>query len=237
MNAAEPKRAGLSPRRLALLLAALVLVGGAGLLLQDFVRSSILGPLIDLGWLIWVIFQALPQIIFWAVFILVALVLAGRSLFSQAKINIDRARPWAPHRAALTRFRYWQRGLESMGGNTFSRERIVRELQHLVLDVLAEHDRIEPEEMRRRLINGELDVSNEIPAIQALLDSSKRGGLFEVTERKKTSLWDWILEIFHSPSAKAPTDPIDVPEVVAWLEKETGKLEPERGDALGTEYR
>ena len=70
----------LTQRRLILIVAVVILVLVVAVLLRDFVRQSILLPLIDLGWLVWVGLQTVPQMVFWALFLLAALMIALRSL-------------------------------------------------------------------------------------------------------------------------------------------------------------
>jgi hypothetical protein len=237
MNAEKTAPVRLTPRRMLLLAIALLLIVGLGWLLRDFVRDSILLPLINLMWVIWVLIQSIPQFVFWGLFLLLALVVAARSLIASQPVAAVGGGMWTPRRSNLSRYRFWQRGLESMHGNSFSRERIVRELQLLTLQVLAEHDRVPLDEMRSRLLNGQLDLSGEEPAIRSLLEASQARGLFAEPSDRPRGLLAWLASLFGRAPKSELVHQIDVPAIVAWLEKETGKLTPERGDALGTEYR
>jgi hypothetical protein len=237
MNAEKAAPVRLTPRRMVLLAIVLVLVIGLGWLLRDFVRDSILLPLISLGWIIWILMESIPQLVFWGLFLLIALIVAARSLLASQPVAAAAGGMWSPRRSTLSRYRFWQRGLESMANNTFSRERILRELQILTLQVLAEHDRIPLEEMRSRLLNGQLDLSGEEPAIRSLLETPQSRSLFAEPTARPRGLFAWLARLFgRAPNLEFERQ-IDVPAIVAWLEKETGRIEPERGDALGTEYR
>ena len=231
MSAGQPLSSGaprprLTRRRGLLFLIALVIVVGLGWLLRDFVRDNIVGPLALFGWAVWIFLQSVPQFVYWGLFLLVALFAAGRSLMAGRAIEADVSRLRAPRRQAISRFHYWQRMLESMGGNTFSRERVLHDLQWLVLQVLAEHDRVDLNEMRARLLRGELDLSREHPAIQALLDPTQRRSLLLETSAQPRGLRAWLSRLFGRAPLPA-RDQVDVPAIVAWLERETGKIEPQ----------
>ena len=217
-------KARLTPRRALLLVLLLALVVGVAWALRDFVRDSIVQPLVVFVWAIWILLQSVPQFVYWGLFLLAALIVAGRSLMARRAQASRFERPPTPRHATLTRLRYWQRGLESMNGNTFSRERIMHDLQYLVLQVLAEHDRIGLDEMRARLLNGELDLSREQPAIQALLDPSQRRSLLMDPVAQPRGLRAWLARLLGRAPKPAQEPTVDVPAIVTWLEKETGKV-------------
>lgn len=208
----------LSRRRLILLGVVLVVVIGLALVMRDFIRQVILLPLIRLGWLVWVELTSVPQAIFWALFLLIAIVIALRSL------DTGRARPPAHagmmllHFTQSSRYHHWKVGLDALPQSPFSRERVERELQTLVLQVLAEQERTDFEEIRTRQSRGELDLSGQTPAIQALFNVKH-----SFYPAGPSILQIWWARLLRRPLPLAPGgEPLDVAAIIHWLEEQTG---------------
>jgi len=163
-----------------------------------------------------------PQIVFWAIFLLISLAVAWRSLMARPPRAPGGPGTVTLRRTIPSRYHYWQTGLASMGASPFSRERMVRELQLLVLQVLAEHARTSPDELRERMLHGELDVSQEAPVIQALMVPPGGRFYYEDPMIGPGGLAGWLRRLFRRPAAVVSTPSIDVPGVVDWLENETG---------------
>jgi hypothetical protein len=208
----------LSRRRLILLLLLLVVILGLGVLLRDFVRLNIVDPMVNLGWLVWVTMLTVPQIVFWAIFLLLAVSVAGRSLSSGPRRILGSAGPpIAAH--PYSRYHHWQVGLEALPNSPFSRERMERELQALVLQVLAEQQRTDYENLRARQMHGELDLSGEGPAIQTLFLHDGRMGYPEQAPLLRR-LWARLLGRPLPQLEGLP--PLDVDGIITWLEIQTG---------------
>jgi hypothetical protein len=69
-------------RRLLTLLSAVVVTALLALILRDFVREFVVLPLLNLGWMVWIGMLSVPQAIYWGIFLLLALIVALRSLSS-----------------------------------------------------------------------------------------------------------------------------------------------------------
>jgi hypothetical protein len=220
----ELSKIPLNRRRLILITAFLILVLGLAVLLRDFVRVAILQPLIDLGWLVWVELQTVPQIVFWALFVLLALIIALRSLSSGPTRGlasfVSRA---GTHYSQSSRYHHWKVSLDGLANSQFARERVERDLQYLAMQILADQARVDFEEMRRRQIQGLLDLSAEPQALQDLflVDHQKR---FFVQPAR---LPRWLAWLLRRPPAPADGDlpALDLEGVIAWLEKQTGRWE------------
>lgn len=222
----------LSRRRLIVIVIVLVFVLGMGLLLRDFVRQNIVNPMVDLGWLIWVQMLTVPQVVFWAVFLLLAISVAGRSLSSRSG-RVASSGGGRLTAYTSSRYHHWQVGLEAMPHSPFSRERIERELQALVLQVLAEQQRTDFDGLRARQMRGELDLTGEGPAIQGLFVGVGRSGYPELPPLF-VRLWARLLGRPLPQMAGLP--PLDVDGIITWLETQTGSgLKFIEDDHRGTE--
>jgi hypothetical protein len=208
----------LSRRRIILLAVTLVFILGLGFVLRGFVRDNILLPLIDLGWLVWVELLTVPQVVFWALFLLVAVIVAVRSL-SGSPARSGGSGNLIPKAMASSRYTHWQVGLEALPNSPFSRERMERELQTLVLQVLAEQQHTDFDTLRARQMSGELDLSTEGAAITGLFTGIGRGG-FPERPPLLAGLWARLLGRPQPHLAGIP--PLDVEGIITWLEAQTG---------------
>jgi hypothetical protein len=214
----------LSRRRILLIVIVMVIVLGLGLLLRDFVRQNIVNPMVDLGWLIWVQMQTVPQVVYWALFMLLAISVAGRSLtIRPGRISLPGGSQTTNYTSS--RYHHWQVGLEAVPHSPFSRERVERELQTLVLQVLAEQQRVDFEEVRTRQMRGELDLSAEGPAIQSLFVGMGHMGYPELPPLI-VRLWARLLGRPLPQMAGLP--PLDIDGIIAWLETQTGSGNSEK---------
>lgn len=187
-------RKRLLPAGLVLLVAILLIP-----LLKGFVRQVIVVPLLRLHWLGGLLFNSVPQTLFWALFLAVALFMAAKSLIRRRKrtwraATIEALRP-GQVQDLTRRIQYAARG------GYFKRE-LARYLSELLLEVLADYERTTTEQIGIRLSTGGLDVP---PEVRALLQAgsappfSKPIGFFEMLRhrfrlRAQTSLLDPDLE-------------------------------------------
>jgi len=217
-------KAPLTQRRLILIVAVVILVLVLAVLLRDFVRQSILLPLIDLGWLVWVGLQTVPQIAFWGFFVLVALIIALRSLRgAPVPMKTGYASRVVPLSTQYSRYHHWKVGMEALPGSPFARERIERELQGLVMQILADQARVDFEEIRVRQNHAELDLSAESQAIRDLfaIDHRKR---FTFQPSGPPAWLAWLLR--RAPASAQPAaGSLDVPGIIQWLEEQTGQMD------------
>jgi hypothetical protein len=196
-------------RWLLLALALLVAIPLAGWL-KDFVRDSLLAPLLELLWLLRLEFESLPQSYLWIILIVIGLLLAAGSLLTSA----------APRRRGLPPG--WDRGgpvavtarwLDLAAHGSYYKWRIARRLSELAVDALAQREHLTPEQVKQRLEEGELNVPPEIRAyVQAGLSSD----LLSQLERPSSGFW--------SRAASAPLD-LSPEIIVRFLEAEAEKLQ------------
>ena len=204
-------------RRLLTLLSAVVLTAILTLVLRDFVREYVVLPLVNLGWIAWIGVLSVPQAIYWGAFLLLALIVAVRSLSSGSNRISGRFERSVPRYRSPSRYGYWQTGLKSISQSSFAHERVERELQTLVLQILAEQRRLAVEEMREQLFQGTLDISAEAQVIKDLFELTPHA----FSPPAPRGLLAWLARLFGR-STPHTTSSLDIPGVVAWLEEQTG---------------
>ncbi|MBN2389354.1 MAG: hypothetical protein JXR84_01440 [Anaerolineae bacterium] len=139
--------------------------------LRDFVRDVFALPLSYILWFAGIIFETVPQIWFWTGLIVIALVIAMRSL--------DRERqppPSAPGKSshpARGQINIWAERVDMLLKGRYSRHRFGYFIGKLILDVLSHEERLSLRELERRLEQGETDVP---PVVREYLFSRLRPG-------------------------------------------------------------
>lgn len=130
-SAAPPVKRGYI---IALLAAGLLLAILLGLALQGVARASLVMPLLYLAWLADLVFRSVPGWLWWAWFLIVALVIAGRSLRVR-----PRPEPVERPERRLTAgvIRAWMGRLQSGEQGAYFRWRLARDLAELALQLLA----------------------------------------------------------------------------------------------------
>ena len=119
-------------------------------LAQGYTREAIVRPLLYFYWVGRLIFESIPQVVFWSIFLIVILFFAMKSLW-QTKPRLRLARQ--PKAARPEEYYKW---------------RLAQRLNKLVVTALAQDERIEPREVRRRLAGKQLELS---PEVQAYLEA------------------------------------------------------------------
>jgi membrane protein implicated in regulation of membrane protease activity len=151
--------------RLLLLSLILVLAALITLILGNFARESIAIPIYRFLWVSTLIFNSIPQALFWALFIAVALFLAARSVFKREKPT--RKTP-APDMTYLKRVHVLTRWIQYAAHGTYFRQRLAKHLGELTVEILARRERLTREQIRQKLRDGDWDAPPEVRAyIQA----------------------------------------------------------------------
>ncbi len=164
---AEPQRLQPSGRILlvGLFFLGLILVIILGMALQGVARTSIVMPLLYLAWLADLVFRSVPGWLWWGWFLIIALVIAGRSLRT-------RPRPEPIERPDLHltagAIRSWMGRIEASEHGEYFRWRLARDLAALALEFLAYRDRagVAPRDRSQYI-----ELLDAPPAITAYLQS------------------------------------------------------------------
>jgi len=207
-------------RSLTLILFALVVTAALALILRDFVRTYIILPLLNVAWVAWIGMMSLPQVIYWGAFLLVTLFIIMRTLAVAPPPAPVQRGSGGPRYIAPSRYGFWQSGLASIANSSFAHERVERELQHLVIHVLAEQRRTAPGEVRDQILRGELDLADESPVIQELLLNPISRDFVPAPH----GLGAWLARLFHRSPKSAIAPRLDIPAIVHWLDEQTGAL-------------
>ncbi len=116
----------------------LILVIGLGLALQSVARTSIVMPLLYLAWLADLMFRSVPGWLWWAWFLIIALVIAGRSLRVRTRPEPSERRDFHFTTGAV---RSWMGRIEASEHGEYFRWRLARDLAELALQLLAYRNR------------------------------------------------------------------------------------------------
>ena len=194
-------------RRLVLIGLVLLLAIPLALVLGGFARTAVVVPILYILWLGDLVLKSIPQVLFWALLLSIALLVSMRSL-----VKSQSARP-PVHEVALDhpgQVEVWAKRIDAMTRGGYYEQLLAQHLGGLFLAALAYRERISRREVRQRLEAGELDVPSEIQAyLQAGLgwESPRPLGLFARLMRR-----------LRSDAHTSPLD-LDPERVVGFLER------------------
>lgn len=161
-------------RRIGLAALILVPVVVMAIVLRDFVREELIGPVLYVYWLVRLFLESIPQIWEWVVFVVVATILVVRNFAARPTLPQLRRAETADHGHVEELARL----LHQARGDTFARWRLAQRLGGLVGDVLANQERVSQREIWRRLDRGRLNVSAPLRAyLTAQLRSVRPSGV------------------------------------------------------------
>jgi len=133
-SAPPPRRAYIA----AFLLAGLILVVILGLLLQGVTRASFVMPLLYMAWLADLFFRSVPGWLWWAWFLVIAIIFAARSLRARAGADLTER---GDRRLTEGAIHTWVARIQSSRHGDYFRWRLARDLAELALQFLAYRDR------------------------------------------------------------------------------------------------
>ena len=131
-------------------------------LLRDIVRLIIIVPLFYLARVFEIIYNALPQSLWWGAFLFGFAVLAIRSLSERQKLSSRRIKP--KHKQ-LSQARKWTGWVaDASADNAYARWILSRRIAELTLLVIAHQERKPQKQIRQNFQDGKLDLPPEIYA-------------------------------------------------------------------------
>lgn len=129
-------------------------------LVKDFIRDVIVLPLLYVFWYLTLFLRSLPQFLFWAIFILVALIMALRSLSRERDERGSKIEPPALGGPVAV----WSRLIHHAEAGGYSRWQLSQSLARLTWELVGDGERLTTQQIDTRLRRGELDLPPEIRA-------------------------------------------------------------------------
>jgi hypothetical protein len=127
----------------------------------DYMREAIVTPLLYFLWIGRLIFDSIPQVVIWALFLFIVLPVAGKSL---VKKGVHSGQSQHPETPEPERIEGWLKLLRRANQDDYYKWQLAQRIQKLALDTLAHHERLELKQVRQDLAAGELDIPSEIQA-------------------------------------------------------------------------
>jgi hypothetical protein len=174
-------------------------------LIQDFVRQTLLYPLVYLYWSLRVIYEGVPGLVWWSIFLVLLFLLAIRSLSRGEKPSF---RAIEGDSLPLTRPRAWMRWMNKSNQGDYSKWQLSREISTLALMTIANLNRLTPEGAREELLAGHLNLPPRVEAY--LITGSLPHTYSQYVEMKSDPNAPW----------KHLSLDLDPEEVIAFLETE-----------------
>lgn len=136
----SPQRLSTASRALlvGLLLGGVIAAAGLGLALQGVARDSLIMPALFLVWLIGLFFRSVPGWVWWAWFLVIALVFAARNLRTHLKPEPTAPQPRGPAQGAI---HAWAGRLQAAEHGGYFRWRLAHDLAELSLQLLSYRQR------------------------------------------------------------------------------------------------
>ena len=206
-----------------LLGSALLMVVALAVLGRDFVASTIAPALLYAFWSLYVRAAAVPQQVYWGVFLGLLLVIGLRSLLDGDFRSAGRESRPAPLPPGRVRELAGQ--LAAMEDSAYFKQRVLRHLSDLTLDSLGHRTRLAPDEARALIAGGQVAIDDD------LLDYLEQGWQrnqrrIDLMKKKRSRLQDLWAQLRPPQTAGSWEDP-QMDRLIAFLEQE---LEVKQGD-------
>jgi len=221
-----------SGKIIALALLAIVLTTALMLALIDLVRNVLAVPITQLFYFLGLLLKSTPQVIFWGMLLLFLLIIAGKSVEQGRKAEPEQFE--APLRSPRhERIAVWANHIhQALRGDHYARSRLAEFLASLVVELLAQDERVSISEIRKRLELGELDLPPEIVnylKARFAIGAISQPGFLQVIKAGLSQFWDAVLGK-NNLEANALPDRLTRPElekIILYLED---RLEVKHGD-------
>jgi hypothetical protein len=182
----------------------------------DWIRSAIVIPVLYFFWLISKVAKSIDQQILWAGLFLL-------SVFGLFQVYLSSSRRTSSAFAAEKplpnqgRVRYWLVYMNLMLVGVYHRSYFSEELKRLILSVLSLRERQLPQEVEKRIINGDLDVPPQIKTLFTAPRIRTASSFSEKAIRTMNAL------IHPETRENRPEKLEDLQTVIAFLEEQVEK--------------
>lgn len=170
-------------------------------LFEQFVREVIVIPFLYLLWIGRFLFEAVPQVVLWAAFSVILMLIMLMSLWRKTRPEPQR---YKQTNAAHGRIEPWLELIQKAERDSYFKWRLAQGLQKLALDMLAYQADLPLKQVRQQLKEGELRLP---PEVQAYFQASLKSLGYLSTPRR----------FFSSKAETSPLD-LDPARVVECLE-------------------
>ncbi|MBS1253445.1 MAG: hypothetical protein MAG451_02494 [Anaerolineales bacterium] len=190
-------------RRLLVASLASLIVAGLGWYLREFVRETVVVPLLYASWIAQLVVGMLPQALVWAIFLVIAVYVAVRSLRGRRAPAREELGPETRQEGPVAR---WSRQIELATRGSYSRWRLAHQLGHLSVEALAYRGQLASEQVQEQLKKGKLELPPEVRVyLQAGLEATSHRTFLTFDRRSQ------------SAGQRSPFD-VDLEHVVQFLE-------------------
>ena len=172
-------------------------------LLMGSVRRYLLEPMIFAYRIERLIYEALPQALWWGIFIFILLIIALRSMRLEP---VSLSRNQSKKELRPSRAQTWRQMVAGTGHGSYSRWLLAREIADLTLRVIAHQERISVGQARNQLKSGVIQLP---PGIMEYVQM----GLDAPSFRQYTDFLAYLRSGRHSPPLE-----LDPEVIIAYLE-------------------
>lgn len=130
-----------------------------GFLLRDFVRDVLLVELLRTFWTIRLLFDSVPQVAVWTVFLVIMLVLTLRSLVIRRRTQ---QQPFGPFLASVGQVQFLAMRIRSSAQSEYQSWNLARQLAKLATDVLAYSQATTTDRAAWQIRSGSLTAPEEV---------------------------------------------------------------------------
>jgi Na+-transporting methylmalonyl-CoA/oxaloacetate decarboxylase gamma subunit len=192
-------------KKLAVVLLLLLLGALVAYFIQDFVRQTLLYPLVYLYWSLRLVYEGVPGIVWWFILLGILLLLALSSL--KRRKEPPGLAPEANNQIP-SRPQTWMRRLKNKNQGDYFSWQLAREISTLALTCLADRNRLTPAAARDELLAGRFNLPQHIQAY--LLAGSLPNSYNQYLEMKTN---------IQLPGTGSPLE-LDPEEIISFLEAE-----------------
>lgn len=178
---------------------------GLAYLLKDIMQSLVIDPILYIIWVARLIYLAIPQIIWWGIFLVILAWVVLRSFRGRTKYAPQGALEEATSRSRLETWYGW---IEQTSRGDYFKWRLANQFSILAMEILAHRYRLTPEQVKEELAAGHIDLPpDKLAYLQSGLDN--RGAMHN---SKRERFW-------HS-NLSSPQRPVDIEDLIIFIESE-----------------
>jgi hypothetical protein len=181
----------------------------------SFLRENIVRPLSYAFWIASILIRGTPQVLFWAILLVLAFVMAGRSLFGSSS-KLPRVQIASGSVFRRSRLRYWLHQLE-LNRYESARFQLYEAISRLSLDVLSYQEGVTLQQYQRQLDPETIQPEYLAQFFRFRSPSLLQRAGWNVDELRRMAGRMWEALPFHKSDASPPNP--DVERVVAYLEQ------------------